>query len=119
VEADFSSRGFLLALLADLVHGEAAFGNHLLEGNAAFRVLPEVVARSGDGAAVRFSQFLAVLIEGHHFEQFGDGVELAGAELVEQLVGVLSVRHSALQGKPFLRVAPMAAKELISRMTAR
>jgi hypothetical protein len=38
--------------VADLVQGEAALGDHLLEGHAALRVLPEVVTRNSDRAAV-------------------------------------------------------------------
>ena len=79
-------------MVADLVHGEAALGDDLLEGDAALRVLPEVLARGGDGTAVFRGRFLVVTGE-HHFEQSDDSVELGGAELIEQLVRLLSV-HS-------------------------
>jgi hypothetical protein len=79
-------------VVADLVHSETAFGDDLLERNAAFRVLPEVLARGGDGTAVFRGRFLVVTRE-HHFEQSDDGVELGGAELIEQLMCLLSV-HS-------------------------
>ena len=38
--------------MADLVQGEATLGDHLLEGHAAFWVLPEVITRNSDRAAV-------------------------------------------------------------------
>jgi len=79
-------------VVADLVHGEVALGDDLLEGNAPFRVLPEVLTRGGDGAAVFRSQFFVVTAK-HHFEQSDDGVELGGAELIDQLMRLLSV-HS-------------------------
>jgi hypothetical protein len=58
-ENEFSSRRFLPAVMANLGHGEAALGDYLLEGNAAFRVLPEVVTRSGDGAS--FSKNVSIV----------------------------------------------------------
>ena len=88
----------LLTLVpADLVHRVAALGDHLLERNATFRVLPEVVPRNGDGAAVFRSQFLAVLVADHDFEQLDDGVELGGAQPIKQLVGLLSVHLATIR----------------------
>ena len=39
-------------LIADLIHSETALSDHLLEGNTAFRVLAEVLARGGNGVTV-------------------------------------------------------------------
>ena len=53
VEANFLHWFFSFApVVADLVHREAALRDHLLKGKAAFRVLPEIVTRGSDGAAV-------------------------------------------------------------------
>ena len=81
-------------MVADLVHSQAALGDDLLERDATFGVLPEVLTRGGDSAAVFRGRFLVVTGE-HHFEQSDDGVELGCAELIEQLVRLLSV-HSTI-----------------------
>ena len=53
--------------MADLVHGKTALGDDLLEGNAAFRVLPEVIARGSQSATVFRGRLLVVIAE-HRFE---------------------------------------------------
>lgn len=50
----FHSLLFVL-VVSDLVHGEAALGHNLLERNAALRVLAEVLAGCGYGAAIFLS----------------------------------------------------------------
>jgi hypothetical protein len=65
-------------MAADLVHGKTALGDDLLEGNAAFRVLPKVLTRGSQGAAVFRGRLLVVIAE-YYFEQSDDGVELGGA----------------------------------------
>ena len=80
---------FLFAfVVADLVHGEAAFSDNLLEGYAAFGVLPEPLAREGDCAAILFGQGLFLGMQ-HDFQELHDGGDLARPELLEQLVGML------------------------------
>ena len=80
---------FLFAfVVADLVHGEAAFSDNPLERYAAFGVLPEPLAREGDSAAILFGQGLFLGMQ-HDFQELHDGGDLARPELLEQLVGML------------------------------
>jgi len=67
-------------VVANPIHGETAFGDDLLEGNTAFRILAEIVARGGHSAAVLLRQVLVVIVivADRHFKQIGDGIELGG-----------------------------------------
>jgi len=85
----FFTRLLIGLMAANLVHGEAEIGDGLLKGNA-LAALPEVLTRGRDGAAVFFGQFV-VLSVNHHLEQLHHGGNLAWTELVEQLMGMLSV----------------------------
>ena len=62
-----------------LIHGEAEIGDHLLEGDAAFGVLAEVLARGGSGAAVFVGQRFVVRLD-HDFEKLQDRGYLVRAE---------------------------------------
>jgi hypothetical protein len=77
-------------MIANLIHRKTTLGDYLLERKAAFRVLPEIVARPGDGATIFRGQFFVFIVD-HHFQQFRYDVELGGAELIEQMVSLLSV----------------------------
>jgi len=83
---------------------EAQIGNHFFERNAL--VISEPLFGGGDGA--RFFFTLRLVVDGRmadrdvfgvgqNFEQMDYGFELAGAELVEHLVGVLFVHGSFLR----------------------
>lgn len=81
----------LIALVvANLVHGEAALHDELLEWNAALRVPPEVLPRSSYRLAIFLSQCVIVLRTNRHLKQLNDSVQLARPELFEQVVSVLS-----------------------------
>ena len=84
-------------MAADLFHGEAQIGDHFFEWNAwsfettlwkrrrrALLLHSPARRRWGRYGSRRFR-------DRSNFEQADHGVELAGAELVEQLMGVLSV----------------------------
>jgi hypothetical protein len=87
---------FLALVAANLVHGEAAFSDHMFEGNASFGVLPEVLPRGAHGLAIVFAQPILIWIY-NRFEQLNHRVQLNRPELIEQLVGVLLIRrHSVL-----------------------
>jgi len=88
LKADFLHAASLIAFVAaDLVHGEAEIGDHLLEGNACATLL-EILARRGNGAAVFLGQL--VIVVNHGFEQSRNSHKLRGRQLVDQLVNVLA-----------------------------
>jgi hypothetical protein len=78
----------------NLIHRKAALGGELIERNAFFRMLPEVFARSGDGAPVFFAQWLLGWFH-HYFEELKNGGDLIGPQLLDQFMDVLSGLGSA------------------------
>ena len=58
-------------VIADLVHSEAALRNDIFERNADLRILPELLARSSDNAAILFGQPFVFVVK-HHFKQLND-----------------------------------------------
>jgi hypothetical protein len=80
---------------ADLVHGEAALGNHLLEGNA-FAAPSKIFSRGSDGAAVLFIQLIVIVVN-HDLEQVDHRGNLTRRKPVEQFVRVLLVVHTTLR----------------------
>jgi hypothetical protein len=63
---------------ADLIHGEAQLGNRLFDGDAAFGVLAEVLARSGYCLAVLSGEFVFFVMH-HGFQKPDHGGKLTGA----------------------------------------
>jgi hypothetical protein len=87
-ETDLLHEVSIRFLIADLIHSETALRDHLLEGNTAFGVLAEVLARGGNGVTV-FLRYFIIFIVDHDFEQMNDSGDLTGAELFEQLMRLL------------------------------
>jgi hypothetical protein len=110
--------------VADLIRGEAEFGNHLLERNTAFRILAEVFPRGGDGLPFLFAQRFIVIGFNHDFEELQDGRELIGPELVEQLMGVLLVSghyifHSLRSWEPNWRLSQLAPESFPAMLSGK
>ena len=78
----------LVTLISNLVHGEIGFGNQVLERDAAFWILPEILARGSDGTTIIVGD-LFVLLSEQNLKQIYNGRQLAGSELLKQIVRVL------------------------------
>src|SRR5947207_12531123 len=84
----FFKRLLFVFVTADLVHGEPALRHNLLKGDTALRVPLEPFPRGGDCAAILLGQWFIIGIY-HYFEELHNSGDLARAEWVKQLVGVL------------------------------
>jgi hypothetical protein len=88
-ESGFSSSRFVFALTAaNLVHGEAEIGDHLLEGNT-FAAPFEIVARGRDRSAILVRQFLFIIID-DNFEQTTHDSQLFSRQPFEKRLRLLA-----------------------------
>src|ERR1035437_3179548 len=91
-------RGFFhqrfLSHLVPVGRGQAELCQHFLMRDRL--VVLEPFIGLGDGLALSMAQGVSILVVDHDFEQLGDSVELRGVELIEQLVGLLSIHDLPL-----------------------
>src|SRR5450432_2852468 len=111
----------LLGHLLPVVHRQAELSQNVCVRN--WLVVLEPFIGFSDGLALGMAQGVAILIgRDHRLEEMNHGGELAGAELVEQVMGVLSVSgHCAPPSpspsrEPFLRGAQASTRESIRRL---
>jgi len=76
-------------VLSNLIHGHAALRGQILYRKAAFRVLPEVLARRRSSTAVCVRQFFGVGFD-YRFQQTNKGRDLCLRQLVDQAVSLLA-----------------------------
>ncbi len=63
-------------MVPNLVHGEAALGDNLIEGDAALGILVEVLARGSYRLPVFYCQGVIIIRMDHHFEQLDACLQL-------------------------------------------